>query len=116
MATSLGELIRARRTALEIGVRELARLIDKSPAYVVSLERAATSPGATDDTLAKLAEVLDLSVDELMAAAGRIPASVQPQSGTEVSLHRLIGYLSKSEQEELLKDLEQKLKDRLPNE
>ena len=106
MASKLGKLLRERRQRVGISLRELARRIEKSPAYLVSLERADTPPGATEGTLAALAKNLELEVDEVFTAAGKTPVAVVPQTSTELALYRLIRRLSPDRQEELRGQLE----------
>ena len=85
-----------------LGLRELARRIDKSPAYLVSLERAEDPPGATEETLLAITTELGLDADEVLALAGRLPAAATPRSGTELAILRLVLRLSADRQQELL--------------
>jgi transcriptional regulator with XRE-family HTH domain len=105
MASSLGTEIRRARLKAGIGLRELARRIEKSPAYLVLLERADESPGVTEETLAAIAAELSLSRDVLMTLASKVPAEVKPKTPLEVELYRRVRQLSVERQEALLEAL-----------
>lgn len=106
MASKLGKLIRETRLAQSVGLRELARRIGKSPAYLVSLERAEELPGASEDTLATIASELGLEPDVLLALARKTPHKLAPRSATQIAIYRLIGALPVARQEEVRKQLE----------
>ena len=55
-----GEAIRALRQAKGIGVRDLARRIDRSPGFLVHVE--AERRNASDETLTSIARELDVSL------------------------------------------------------
>jgi len=63
----LGEQIRARRAALGISVRELARRLAVSPSLISQIERGKATPSV--GTLYAITTELRLSLDELFAAA-----------------------------------------------
>lgn len=102
MASSLGDEIRRARLKAGIGLRELARRIEKSPAYVVALERAEESPGVTEETLVAIAAELSLSPDVLMTLASKVPAEVKPKSALEIELYRMVRQLPVDRQRALL--------------
>ena len=106
MSSKLGKLIKDTRKAQSLGLRELARRIGKSPAYIVSLEREGQSPGISDETLKSLASELGLNPDVLHAAVQRAPEKLAPRSSTQIALYRLIGALPQERQEELKEQLE----------
>jgi transcriptional regulator with XRE-family HTH domain len=105
MASSLGKEIRRARLKAGIGLRELARRIEKSPAYVVALERAEESPGVTEETLAAIAAELSLNPDVLMTLASKVPAEVKPKTPLEVELYRRVRQLPVERQQALLEAL-----------
>jgi transcriptional regulator with XRE-family HTH domain len=105
MASSLGQEIRRARLRAGIGLRELARRIEKSPAYLVALERAEEAPGVTEETLAAIAAELSLSPDVLMTLASKVPAEVKPKTPLEVELYRRVRQLSVERQQALLEAL-----------
>ena len=102
MASSLGKEIRRARLRAGIGLRELARRIEKSPAYLVALERAEESPGVTEETLAAIAAELSLSSDVLMTLASKVPAEVKPKTPLEIELYRMVRQLPVKRQRALL--------------
>lgn len=112
MPSKLGNLIRKTRRAQSLSLRELARRIGKSSAYLVSLERAEESPGASEDTLAALASELGLHPDALLALAGKTPERVAPRTATDIALYRLIRELPATRKEELKTQLETEVRSR----
>ena len=114
MSSKIGKLIKVTRKAKGLGLRELARRIGKSPAYLVSLEREDQSPGTSDDTLQSLATELGLDPDALHAAVQRTPEKSAPKSPTQVALYRLIGALPQNRQIELKEQLETELQRQKP--
>lgn len=105
MASKLGAELRRARLKAGIGLRELARRIGKSPAYVVALERADESPGVTEETLSSIAAELSLSPDVLMTLAAKVPAEVKPKTALEVELYRKVRQLPVARQQALLESL-----------
>ena len=105
MASKLGKELRRARLKAGIGLRELARRIGKSPAYVVALERAEESPGVTEETLTSIATELSLSPDVLMTLASKVPAEVKPKTALEVELYRRVRQLPVERQRALLETL-----------
>ena len=63
--------IRREREGKEIGLREMAKMIGVSPTYLSKVERDEFSPPA-EGRVRKIANVLDLDADELLARAGRV--------------------------------------------
>ncbi len=70
-----GAFIRKHREDKEIGLREMAKKIGVSPTYLSKVERDEFSPPA-EDRVRKIAELLDLDVDELLAMAGRVSSDL----------------------------------------
>ena len=77
MSETLGQRIRRLREAKKIGLREMAKTLGISPAYLSRIEtnEEKTPPG--EEVLERVAEVLHDSIDELMSLAGRVPADVK---------------------------------------
>ena len=109
MASEIGKLIKNSRQAHSLTLRELARRISKSPAYLVALETGKERPGISEETLESLATELNLDPDILMASAKKTPQKLAPRSATQVALYRLIGKLPQDRQEKLKKQLEKEL-------
>ena len=105
MASSLGSEIRRARLKAGVGLRELARRIEKSPAYLVALERAEESPGVTEETLGAIAAELSISSDVLMTLASKVPAEVKPKTPLEMELYRRVRQLPVERQQALLEAL-----------
>jgi transcriptional regulator with XRE-family HTH domain len=80
----LGRLVREHRQALDIGVRELARRIDKSGSLIVRLE--AGDGTVSDETLQRLAEVLGMSTSLIYGTVGRYPPELRPKNPAEVDV------------------------------
>lgn len=63
MHKSLGQAIRERREEKDFSVRELAKKIDVSAAFLSDVELGRRHP--SEDTLAKIARALSVPVDDL---------------------------------------------------
>jgi transcriptional regulator with XRE-family HTH domain len=70
-----GAFIRREREAKELGLREMAKKIGVSPTYLSKVERDEFPPPA-EDKVRKIAEVLGLDADELLALAGRVASDL----------------------------------------
>lgn len=101
--SKLGELIRATRQAQDMSLREFARRIGKSPAFVTELE-CEHLPSVSEDTLKKVAEELKLDEARLFVLAERTPRDLVPESETEYALYRKVKEMPASRQERLLRD------------
>ena len=63
MVKSLGQTIRELREEKDLSVRELAKKLDLSPAFLSDVELGRRHP--SDDTLARIARILGVLVDKL---------------------------------------------------
>ena len=70
-----GVFIRRVREAKEIGLREMAKKIGVSPTYLSKVERDEFPPPA-EDKVRKIAGILGLDPDELLALAGRVASDL----------------------------------------
>ncbi|MBX3552896.1 MAG: helix-turn-helix domain-containing protein [Pseudolabrys sp.] len=70
-----GAFIRREREAKEIGLREMAKKIGVSPTYLSKVERD-EFPSPAEDKVRKIASVLGLDADELLALAGRVASDL----------------------------------------
>ena len=70
-----GAFIRRHREGKEIGLREMAKMIGVSPTYLSKVERDEFPPPAEDKVI-KIASVLGLDADELLALAGRVASEL----------------------------------------
>ena len=66
---TLGDVIRDARVAAKKGLREFSRELGITPSYQSDIENDRRVPA--EDVLQKIAAVLDLNFDDLMARAGR---------------------------------------------
>jgi len=98
MPSELGKFIRAKRTELGIGLREMARLIEKSAPFLTELELDDDPARASEETLRGLARVLKVDPDLLFALANRLPKSLIPETPLEVALYRQVKSMSPAEQ------------------
>jgi len=67
---TFGARIRSGRLAKELTLRELARRIEKAPSYLNDIEYDRRVP--SEPVVRELCRVLDLDVDVMLAAAGRV--------------------------------------------
>jgi transcriptional regulator with XRE-family HTH domain len=70
-----GAFIRRMREAKEIGLREMAKMIEVSPTYLSKVERDEFAPPAEDKVKA-IAAIIGHDVDDLMARAGRVSSDI----------------------------------------
>ena len=68
--STLGGVIRGARVGKGLSLRELAQRIERSPSYLNDIEFDRRVP--SEEVLRALAPQLDLDVDRLLAAAGRV--------------------------------------------
>jgi len=71
---SLGQQIKQRRLARGLTQRQLAGAVGITVPYVSKIEADRETP--TDEKLERIASELGLNADELILAAGRLPADV----------------------------------------
>jgi transcriptional regulator with XRE-family HTH domain len=71
MSNMFGNTLRNFRMKSGIGLRELARMIDKSPGYIsdVELERV---PPPSEEVILKMADALGVAKNELLTAARKV--------------------------------------------
>jgi HTH-type transcriptional regulator, competence development regulator len=72
---SFGATVRRDRERLEIGLREMAKMIGVSPTYLSKVERDEFHPPA-EDKVKKIAEIIARDPDELLALAGRVSSDL----------------------------------------
>lgn len=105
MPSKLGQLIRTTRTTQGVSLREFARRIEKSPAFVTQLECDDEIPAVSEDTLRTVAKELGLESGTLFVLAQRTPRDLVPRTDTEYALYRKVRTLSAARQRELLDQL-----------
>ena len=107
MPSELGETIREARKRHEIGVRELARRIERSGSFIVRLEKDDPPPSVAEETLVAIADELQLDPDRLITLAGKTPSDVRPSDESEVALYRSVKELDAGQREKLEKYVEE---------
>lgn len=112
MPSELGKFIRMKRTEAGLGLRELARKLEKSAPFLTQLELDDDPPPASEETLQAIAAALDIDPDELFARANKLPRDLTPGSSREVALYRKVKALPIDEQMKLLKRLEKEERSR----
>ena len=71
MTETFGKKLRNFRLKAEVGLRELARLIDKSPGYISDVEQDHVPP-PSEDVILKIAAALNVDKLELLTAAQKM--------------------------------------------
>ena len=105
MPSELGKRIRERRKELGLGLREFARLVSKSPAFLTNLEIDDNPPSASEDTLREIAQKLTIDPYELITLAGKTPQDVAPDNAFEAALYRRVKALSDEKKQNLFDQL-----------
>ena len=75
MTETFGKKLRDLRINSEIGLRELARLIDKSPGYLSDVEHDHVSP-PSEDVILKIAVALSVDKRELLTVARKMDPEI----------------------------------------
>lgn len=76
MNMQIGRKIREKRLEMQLSLSEAAEMLDVSPTYLSRLEHGHLVTPPSEAVLTKLADLLDLDADTVLAAAGRIPQAV----------------------------------------
>jgi len=75
MTDTFGKKLRDLRVNAEIGLRQLARLIDKSPGYLSDVEHDNVPP-PSEDVILKIAAALTVDKKELLIAAQKMDPEI----------------------------------------
>lgn len=70
-AKSFGKVLREKRTAAKISLRQFAEQLGVSPTYLSQVEQCNTSP-PTAERIQHMAQLLDTDPDLLLGLAGRV--------------------------------------------
>lgn len=82
-----GQIVRARRKEMSIGLNELAERLGLSPAYWSRIERGHEKP-PRDEIIERVAAILDLRLDDLFVNAQRLPPDMRDDLRRVVALYR----------------------------
>lgn len=104
MPSELGTLIRAEREKRNIGLREFATKVGKSPAFMVRLETDDQLPSATEETLVTIARALQLEEDIVLALARVVPKALQPETQLDLAAYRKVKKMTQDAKRKFLKD------------
>jgi len=91
---SFGSVIRARRTALGIGLNDLAQRLEISPAYWSRIERDQENP-PRDELIERAAAMLGVQVDDLFVEAQRLPPDMRKNMAKVVQAYRRLRFVGK---------------------
>lgn len=72
---TFGQMLRKRRMEKEITLRKFAEMVGVSPTYISQIERDEFSP-PSEEIIEKMAEILEGSVDDMLALAEKIPSDL----------------------------------------
>jgi transcriptional regulator with XRE-family HTH domain len=72
---TFGDLIKNKRIKKKIGLREFSRKVKLSPSFICSLEGGKAKP-PKEKNIIKIAEILDIDKDLLLAKANKIPIDI----------------------------------------
>lgn len=75
MEKGFGEILREMRLKAGIGLRELARLIDKSPGYLSDVENGRVAP-PSEEVIVSIAQALNGDKDLLLGAARKVDPEI----------------------------------------
>ncbi|MGG5823051.1 helix-turn-helix domain-containing protein [Falsiroseomonas sp. HW251] len=84
---SFGACVRARRTALGIGLNDFAERLDVSPAYWSRIEREMEKP-PRDELIERAAAILGVRMDDLFVEAQRLPPDMRKDMAKVVLAYR----------------------------
>ena len=102
MPSELGKLLRAEREKRDIGLREFAARIKKSPAFMVRLETDEEVPSVGEEPLATIADALGLDRDIVMGVARKVPKDLAPEHELDIALYRKVKNMSPDEKRRFL--------------
>lgn len=83
---AFGEFVRQRRLERNIGLREFAAKLDLSPAFISKMEIGDFKP-PKEENIKKMAIILNVDQDELLAKAGKVSSDLQEIISAEPALY-----------------------------
>ena len=100
MIETFGKRLRDLRVKSDIGLRELARFINKSPGYLSDVEQDHVPP-PSEEVILKIADVLQVDKSELLMAAKKMDpelsnfVALEPQAADFLRMAKNKGFDSK---------------------
>jgi transcriptional regulator with XRE-family HTH domain len=90
---NFGQHLRSLRTARGVSQRSLADQVDIDFSYISKIEQGHMKP-PSEDVIRKIARALDVSEDELMNLAGKVPGNLKAVLHNNPLLSELLRVLS----------------------
>jgi transcriptional regulator with XRE-family HTH domain len=84
---AFGNVVRARRTELEIGLNDMASRLGISPGYWSRVERN-LDPPPSDEVVERTAAILGIPLDQIFVEAQRLPPDMRKDIGQVVLAYR----------------------------
>lgn len=84
---AFGDVVRARRTELEIGLNDMAGRLGISPGYWSRVERN-LDPPPSDEVVERAAAILGIPIDQIFVEARRLPPDMRKDIGQVVLAYR----------------------------
>jgi len=92
---AFGDVVRARRTELAIGLNDMAERLGISPGYWSRVERNLDKP-PSDEVVQRTAAILGIPLDRLFVEAQRLPPDMRKDMGQVVLAYRRLRSIRKS--------------------
>lgn len=92
---AFGDLVRARRTELAIGLNDLAERLGISPGYWSRIERNLDKP-PSDEVVQRAAAILGIPLDQMFVEAQRLPPDMRKDMEQVVLAYRRLRSIRKS--------------------
>jgi transcriptional regulator with XRE-family HTH domain len=92
---AFGDVVRARRTELAIGLNDLAERLGISPGYWSRIERNLDKP-PSDEVVERAAAILGIPLDQMFVEAQRLPPDMRKDMGQVVLAYRRLRSIRKS--------------------
>lgn len=84
---AFGDVVRARRVELGIGLNEMAERLSISPGYWSRVERNLDGP-PSDEVVERTAAILGIPLDQIFVEAQRLPPDMRKDIGQVVLAYR----------------------------
>lgn len=102
MSRTLGQIIRETREEKLISLRQLADRLDISPTFLSNVERNLNASIPSEETICKIAAILELNFLELMRIAGRIPCDIQHYILNNPEIMQMLWFDQQKKQKDLI--------------